>query len=139
MLFVAEVLSELLVQGSFQETRFAALGGPTIDRLTSREALTDDAEGSGIIRFMRFEPNSPLHNVGPRGPVGSIFNVIICGVILVGTLISGFIQGNSGFFFVTAIAIVMEVQFVRIMIRANRRYRLARKQANGQSTEATGE
>jgi hypothetical protein len=88
---------------------------------------------------MRFEPNSPLHNVGPRGPVGSIINVIICGVIVVATLTSGMVQGNPAFFFVTAIAIVMEVQFVRIMIRANRRYRLAHKATDGRSVEAARE
>ncbi|WP_066043766.1 hypothetical protein [Herbiconiux solani] len=78
------------------------------------------------------QPNSPLHNIGPKGPIGSVFNVVVCGAMAVFAVVAGVLQ-QPGFFLLAIVAAGMEFQFVPTMLRAFRR----RKDA--QSTETSSE
>ncbi|AXH34396.1 hypothetical protein DVJ78_02250 [Humibacter sp. BT305] len=71
----------------------------------------------------RFDPADPNMPLGPYGAVGSVFNVVMCGLIAVGTAVGGIAQHQPPLFIVTALACVMEIMFVRVMFRARRRAR----------------
>ncbi|TAJ46666.1 MAG: hypothetical protein EPO52_13995 [Herbiconiux sp.] len=68
-------------------------------------------------------PGSPLHDAGPKGPIGSVVNVIMCGGLIVFAVTAGIVQSMPPFFFIAAIGVFIEIQFVRIMLRAVRRTR----------------
>ena len=59
-----------------------------------------------------------LAKFGPFGRVGSIFNVVFCGLLVVFGLVLGFMGEPTGFFL--SVGIVMEIVFVRVAIRARR-------------------
>lgn len=69
---------------------------------------------------MSIDPNHPF---SPYGTAGSVFNVIFCGVLLIAVVVMGIVQANGGFFFVAAIACIIEFQFIRVMRASRKRAR----------------
>ena len=55
----------------------------------------------------------------PFSRLGSIFNVVVCGSIVVGALYFAFTESPFGFA-VAAVGVAMEVVFVRVARRAHR-------------------
>jgi hypothetical protein len=60
-----------------------------------------------------------LLDLGPFSRVGSVGNVIICGAIGVGTLLTG-ITGQPEAYAVAGVAALLDVVFVRVCVRAFR-------------------
>lgn len=66
-----------------------------------------------------FDPPEGRRSFGAFSPTGSLVNVFICGGLLGGFLLAGFIE--SPVFFIFAVpGAALEVWFIRIMISANR-------------------
>jgi len=83
------------------------------------------------------QPNSPLHDIGPKGPIGSVFNVVVCGAMVVFAVVAGVLQ-QPGFFLLAIVAAGMEFQFVPIMLRAFRRRREARSDGTASDDHEVG-
>ena len=60
-----------------------------------------------------------LHEVGPFGRIGSVINVAFVAVAGVAGLVTGFTGASPGFAF-AVFAVVFEIVFVRVAVRAFR-------------------
>ena len=60
-----------------------------------------------------------MREFGPKSPIGSIINVVICSALTVGAVIMGVTQNSFGFF-VAGVGALMLMYFVWTAVKVNR-------------------